>query len=121
MMTREKANEIFATELGQQLDVIYVTSDEKPFIRFGEAEYYAKKRHNENPLFDDTIEEWSREEEVGYTKQDIENFLFWGFHVSGVLIQYADRFNRRLKGANDIGDMLDRWRIWRNSITGDLL
>jgi len=33
-MTQEKANKIFATELGQQLDVIYVTSDDQAFIRY---------------------------------------------------------------------------------------
>lgn len=36
-MTQEKANKIFATDLGRQLDVIYVTSDDKPFIRYEEA------------------------------------------------------------------------------------
>jgi len=36
-MTQEEANKIFATELGQQLDVIYVTSDDIPFIRYEEA------------------------------------------------------------------------------------
>lgn len=36
-MTQEKANKIFETELGQQLDVIYVTSDGQPFIRMEEA------------------------------------------------------------------------------------
>lgn len=37
-MTQEQANKIFDTDLGQQLDVIYVTSDDKPFIRLEEAQ-----------------------------------------------------------------------------------
>ena len=45
-MTQEKANKIFETELGQQLDVIYVTSDDKPFIRFEEAVIHAGKLLN---------------------------------------------------------------------------
>ena len=36
-MTQERANKIFETELGQQIDVIYVTSDGQPFIRMEEA------------------------------------------------------------------------------------
>lgn len=36
-MTQEKANKIFATELGQQLNVIYVTSDDQAFIRYEDA------------------------------------------------------------------------------------
>ena len=39
-MTQEKANKIFATELGQQLNEIFVTSDDIPFIRREEAENY---------------------------------------------------------------------------------
>jgi len=39
-MTQENANKIFDTELGQQLDVIYVTSDDTPFIRYEEAQNY---------------------------------------------------------------------------------
>lgn len=39
-MTQEKADKIFATGLWQQLDVIYVTSDDQPFIRHEEAENY---------------------------------------------------------------------------------
>ncbi len=39
-MTQEKANKIFATDLGQQLSVIYVTSDDQPFIRREEAVNY---------------------------------------------------------------------------------
>ena len=36
-MTQEIANEIFKTNIGIQLDVIYVTSDGQPFIRMEEA------------------------------------------------------------------------------------
>lgn len=40
-MTQEIANNIFASELGQQLSEIFVTSDDKPFIRRHEAVTYA--------------------------------------------------------------------------------
>jgi hypothetical protein len=36
-MTQEKADRIFAGELGQQLSVIYVTTDDAVFIRREEA------------------------------------------------------------------------------------
>ena len=36
-MTQEQANKIFEGELGIQLNVIYVTSDDQPFIRREEA------------------------------------------------------------------------------------
>lgn len=39
-MTQEKTNKIFATELGQQLNEIFVTSDDTLFIRREEAENY---------------------------------------------------------------------------------
>ena len=39
-MTQEEVNKIFETELGQQLNEIFVTFDDKPFIRRGEAENY---------------------------------------------------------------------------------
>ena len=37
-MTQERANKIFETELGQQLLSIYVTSDDRVFIRYEEAQ-----------------------------------------------------------------------------------
>ena len=36
-MTQEKADEIFSTSIGRQLDAIYVTSDDLVFIRYEEA------------------------------------------------------------------------------------
>lgn len=39
-MTQEKANKIFSTSLGLQLNEIYVVSDDTPFIRYEEAENY---------------------------------------------------------------------------------
>ena len=41
-MTQEKANEIFDTEIGQQLLEIYVTPNDIPFIRLEEAYQYCK-------------------------------------------------------------------------------
>ena len=39
-MTQEKVNKIFEGELGQQLNEIFVTSDDTTFIRREEAENY---------------------------------------------------------------------------------
>lgn len=64
-MTQERANEIFATELGQQLSVIYVTFDDKPFIRYEEALAHTKRLLNAIPEeFVDTtsITEWYPED-----------------------------------------------------------
>ncbi len=36
-MTQEQANKLFNSPLGQQLDVIYSTSDDRVFIRYEEA------------------------------------------------------------------------------------
>ena len=59
-MTQEKANEIFFSELGQQLEVIYVTSDDKPFIRYDEALVHTNMLLNANPetFIDTSITEW---------------------------------------------------------------
>ncbi len=59
-MTQEKANQIFATELGQQLNVIYVTSDDKSFIRHEEAVIHTNEMLNADPetFVDTTITEW---------------------------------------------------------------
>lgn len=60
IMTQEKANQIFATELGQQLSVIYVTSDDKVFIRHKEAVLHTSDLLNANPegFVDTSITEW---------------------------------------------------------------
>ena len=60
IMTQEKANKIFETELGQQLNVIYVTSDDQPFIRYEEALLYTNELLNADPenFVDTTITEW---------------------------------------------------------------
>jgi len=63
-MTQEKANKIFATGLGQQLDVIYVTFDDKPFIRYEEVVRHENELLNsESGKFVDTsITEWYPED-----------------------------------------------------------
>jgi hypothetical protein len=40
-MTQEKINEVFKTELSEQLNEIFVTSDDECFIRRSEAEEYS--------------------------------------------------------------------------------
>lgn len=59
-MTQEKANKIFATELGQYLNVIYVTSDDQPFIRHEEAVLHTNELLNADPenFVDTSITEW---------------------------------------------------------------
>jgi hypothetical protein len=59
-MTQEKANKIFATSLGEQLNVIYVTSDDRAFVRHEEAVKHANGELDPDtqPLADKTIIEW---------------------------------------------------------------
>jgi hypothetical protein len=59
-MTQDRADEIFSTELGQQLGVIYVTSDDKPFIRYEEAVKHRNDLMFENldNIVDSKIVEW---------------------------------------------------------------
>ena len=59
-MTQEKANKIFETELGQQLDAIYVTSDDRAFVRYEEALKHSNGELDENtkPLADKKIQDW---------------------------------------------------------------
>jgi hypothetical protein len=63
-MTQEKANKIFATELGQQLDVIYVTSDDQAFIRYEETVLHTNELLNADPenFVDTSITEWYPED-----------------------------------------------------------
>jgi hypothetical protein len=62
-MNQEKANEIFKTEIGIQLEVIYVTSDDKVFIRRNEALLHTNDMLNGDPenFIDTTITEWYNE------------------------------------------------------------
>ena len=59
-MTQEKANRIFETDLGQQLNVIYVTSDDRSFIRYEEAVIHTNMLLNADPenFVDTRITEW---------------------------------------------------------------
>ena len=57
-MTQEEANKIFNTELGQQLLSIYVTSDDKPHIRYKEAMAHVNYMIDKEGFdFDDIITE----------------------------------------------------------------
>ena len=58
-MTQQKLQQIFDNPLGQQLDVIYETSDGKVFIRYSEAESHTEgKLDNTEPLQDKNITDW---------------------------------------------------------------
>ena len=63
-MTQEEANKIFATELGQQLDVIYVTSDDQVFIHYEDAVLHTNELLNADPenFVDTSITEWYPED-----------------------------------------------------------
>ena len=64
IMTQEKTNKIFETELGQQLNVIYVTSDDQQFIRYEEALLHTNELLNADPenFVDTSITEWYPED-----------------------------------------------------------
>jgi len=59
-MTQERADKIFDTSLGQQLEVIYVTSDDRVFIRYEEAALHTNSLLNSQPesFVDTSITEW---------------------------------------------------------------
>jgi hypothetical protein len=60
-MTQEKANNIFETEIGQQLLSIYSTSDDRAFIRYEEAQLHTNNMINSvgsQEFIDTTITEW---------------------------------------------------------------
>jgi len=63
IMTQEKANRIFETDLGVQLNVIYSTSDDRVFIRYEEALLHTNELLNSDPekFVDTTITEWYNE------------------------------------------------------------
>ncbi len=59
-MTQAEADQIFNTPLGSQLSEIFVTSDNRSFIRWGEADKHRKGQLDRNtlPLHDQKITEW---------------------------------------------------------------
>ncbi len=59
-MTQERADKMFNTPLGSQLTEIFVTSDDRAFIRWEEADKHRKGQLDEKtlPLLDQTITEW---------------------------------------------------------------
>ena len=60
-MTQEKANEIFETELGQQLLSFFSTSDDQVFIRYEEAVAHTNDMINavgDTEFVDTKITEW---------------------------------------------------------------
>ena len=65
-MTQERANKIFDTDLGRQLNVIYCTTDDRCFIRHGEAQKHSEGKLDEGtePLTDKTITEWYNDYET---------------------------------------------------------
>jgi hypothetical protein len=62
-MTQEIANKIFQTEMGIQLEVIYVTSDDQVFVRYEEALLHTNDMLNGDPenFVDTKITEWYNE------------------------------------------------------------
>ena len=86
-MTQEKANKIFETELGQQVDVLFSTSDGQFFIRESEALH-----HSEN-LDDKSIKDWYKGEEelnfkpikelYGWNEKSLFDDLPSGWQIEG--------------------------------------
>lgn len=79
-MNQNRANMMFSTDLGQQLSVIFSTSDDQVFIRHEEALAHTNQMANANPesFVDTTIEEWYREEfkisTIGELREAIKAF-----------------------------------------------
>lgn len=48
-MTQEEIDRIFESDLGRQLNVVYVTSDDRVFIRYEEAALHTNDLMNANP------------------------------------------------------------------------
>lgn len=71
-MTRKEINEIFCTELGQQLNEVYTTSDDRVFIRMKEATLHIEGKLDDNtlPLPDTTIKMWYALDEGYYIYKD---------------------------------------------------
>jgi hypothetical protein len=59
-MTQEKINKFFESSLGQQCNELYSTSDDRVFIRYGEAMRHSEGKLDPDtkPLDDKTIIEW---------------------------------------------------------------
>jgi hypothetical protein len=76
-MTQGKINKFFESDLGQQLDVIYVTSDDQTFIRHEEAVSHTKDLLNANPesYVDTSISWWYPEfKDTQYQEPEKINF-----------------------------------------------
>jgi len=63
-MTQEQANKIFETQIGIQLEMIYVTSDDVAHIRYKEALAHIDYMIDVDPegFTDLSIDEWYKEE-----------------------------------------------------------
>lgn len=63
-MTQEKANSIFESGLGLQIDKIHVTSDDRVFIRYEEAVKHTNGDLDKDTmsLIDKTITVWYQDE-----------------------------------------------------------
>jgi len=62
-MTQEQADAILAGDLGRQLESIYVTADDRAFIRAEEAVWHALGEDGTiPPLADPIVIEWGRSE-----------------------------------------------------------
>jgi hypothetical protein len=59
-MTQSEINKFFLTDIGQNLESVFVTSDDRVFVRFSEAYRHTigKLDPNTEPLSDQRIFEW---------------------------------------------------------------
>lgn len=65
-MTQEKIDKYFETEIGQQVEEFFVTSDDRVFLRWSEADLHRKGQLDPDtkPLEDDSITTWYRSDEI---------------------------------------------------------
>jgi hypothetical protein len=75
-MTQEHINKIFLGDLGQQLNSIFTTSDDRCFIRYEEAKAHTEGKLDPDtlPLDDKTIIEWWDENDYMDEPTDYSQF-----------------------------------------------
>jgi hypothetical protein len=97
IMTQEKANLIFETDLGQQLLSFFCTSDDQVFIRREEAAFHTNEMINTDPgeYVDTTITEWfpSEPDYEGFYKHMMEHDRFGIPHSWTDLVVLAKKYN----------------------------
>jgi hypothetical protein len=112
-MTQEQVNKIFKTNLGSRIDMIYVTSDDKPFIRYDEALEHTLSLEDSNITF------WYPEEEnkIYIVKGSFSSYddyrmeIFKAFYKKEDAEKYVEKAERVLKAMSEhIADSFKKTR-----------